>query len=59
MFFEEVAVIPELDSLVEGTRDNEFLGGMELGTHDKICVAGHNCQLVSTQIIPNSDSLII
>jgi hypothetical protein len=45
------------DSLIEAGRDDEILGGMELGAHHVVVVARQHGQTVPGLPVPDPDSL--
>jgi hypothetical protein len=51
--------VPVPDGLIEAGRDDEILGGMELGAHHVVVVARQHGQAVPGLPVPDPDSLRI
>ena len=45
--------------MIKRARDDKIFARMELCTHDKISMTSHDSELISAEVVPNSDSLII
>ena len=55
----EARDVPDADGLVERGRDNQVLGGVELGAHDEVVVAGETRDLLAVLPVPDPDGLVV
>ena len=51
--------VPHPDCLVEAGADHQVLGGVELGAHDVVVVAGQHADALSALPVPDPHSLVI
>ena len=57
--FAESRHVPDADSLVKRARNNEILGGVELGAHDVVSVASQDSDALTALPVPDANCLII